>query len=190
MKASNLSIFLISTLGLAHPTVQTIKDAADPIPWGAFSVPSSSLSSPAPSPSSASSQPVSLGRAVIDNHCQTPIYVWSVGSEVKPEATILPSGRYFETFRADTKTGGIALKLSTVPDGLYQSAPQTILAYNLINETQVWYDVSDVFGDPFKGHPVALQPSDPQIFWSNGVPPAGSQIRAHDASADLVLTVC
>ncbi|KAJ5595165.1 Antigenic thaumatin-like protein [Penicillium hispanicum] len=190
MKSSSLVTSLIAALGLAHPTVQTTKDTADPIPWGAFSVPSSSPSPSAPSPSSASSQAAPLGRAIIDNHCQTPIYVWSVGSEVKPEATVLPSGRYFETFRADTKTGGIALKLSTVPDCLYQSAPQTILAYSLINGTEVWYDVSDVFGDPFKGHPVALQPSDPEILWSNGVPPAGSQVRAHDASTDLVLTVC
>jgi hypothetical protein len=87
------------------------------------------------------------------------------------------------------ETGGIALKVSTVHDGLYNSSPMTVFAYNLANG-KVWYDLSDVFGDPFAGHPVALQPSEPQISWQNGIPPSGSMVRVQDASVDLVLTVC
>lgn len=189
MKLSTLlPLFAFTPLTLAVPTIQTTQDKTDDIPYGAFPAPipaSSSLSAAAtPSPDIAR-----LGRAVIVNHCQTPIYIWSVGSTVRPQTTILPYGRYFETFRRDVGTGGIAIKISTVQDGLYTSAPQTVFAYNL-SRNKVWYDLSDVFGDPFKGHPVVLQPAEPQLYWQDGVPPAGSQVRVRDSSVDLVLTLC
>lgn len=103
--------------------------------------------------------------------------------------TLLPYERYFETFREDRGGSGIAIKISTVHDGLYTNAPQTVFAYNLSGE-QVWYDLSDVFGDPFQGHPVALRPAEPAIYWQNGVPPENSQVRVRNDSGDLVLTLC
>ena len=152
------------------------------VPYGAFPA----LSAPAASTSIAAR----LGRAVIENHCDFPVYVWSVGSKVKPVITVLPDARYSETFRQDVHTSGIALKITTKRDGLYTRAPQTVFAYNLDSPDQVWYDLSDVFGHPFRGHPVRLQPSEPEIYWKNGVPPSGSQTRVHDASEDLTLTLC
>jgi hypothetical protein len=95
-------------------------------------------------------------------------------------------------FREEKSTGGIAIKISTDIDGLYTSAPQMIFAYNLSNVSQgkVWYDLSDVFGDPFEGYPVSLTPAEPRISWTNGVPPAGSQVRVTQADTNLVLSVC
>lgn len=187
---------LLSLTTLAH-SIPTQNDITDAIPYGAFPPPASPpAATPSPTTSQSPSQIPSpspntqrLGRAVIANHCKTPIYIWSVGSTIRPEATVLPYTRYAETFRRDTGTGGIAIKISTARDGLYTSAPQTIFAYNVKND-QVWYDLSDVFGDPFKGHPVVLQPAEPEIFWRDGVPPKGSQVRVNDASMDLVLTLC
>lgn len=180
---------ILSLTTLAHSTsTKDVKTAT--IPYGAFPSPTSSTSiTPISTPKPASNDTGRLGRAVVANHCNTPVYVWSVGSVVQPRQTILQDGRYSETFRRDPGTGGIAIKISTVSDGLYSSAPQTIFAYNL-NDDKVWYDLSDVFGDPFEGHPVVLQPAEPQIYWQDGVPPAGSQVRENDASGDLVLTLC
>lgn len=170
-------LFSLITLGIAPPTL------AD-VPYGAFPAIPATPATPAASPSPG------LGAAIIQNHCKTPIFIWSVGSTVRSPKIILPYARYYEAFRKDLQTGGIALKISTESDGLYKSAPQTIFAYNLASPEQVWYDLSDVFGDPFRGHPVSLQPSEPRIYWADGVPPAGSQTRVHDASMDLVLTLC
>ncbi|KAJ5669527.1 Antigenic thaumatin-like protein [Penicillium macrosclerotiorum] len=181
-----LSIFTLASLALSSPTVEK---GSDVIPSGAFPPSSSSVSSSLKTPTPVSSVNSRLGRAIIVNHCRTPIFVWSVGSLVRPVELVWPGGRFYEKFRHDTITGGIALKISTSRDGLYKSAPQTIFAYNL-NEQEVWYDLSDVFGDPFTGHPVVLSPSEPQIAWASGVPPSGSQVRVQAASTDLVLTLC
>jgi hypothetical protein len=133
---------------------------------------------------------IPLGRAVVNNNCPMPIYLWSVGQEISSEIILYPGMEYYEVFRSDPRTGGIAIKITTVPDGLYTSAPQTVFAYNLVNDT-VWYDLSDVFGDPFEGDSVSLIPSEPAIHWDEGIPPSGSQVRMlNDATADLMLVVC
>ncbi|KAL3464982.1 hypothetical protein BJX64DRAFT_74604 [Aspergillus heterothallicus] len=130
-----------------------------------------------------------LGHAVVFNRCHRPIYLWSVGEHISAQNKIQPNQSYAELFRRDPKTGGIAIKITKVKDGLYTSAPQTVFAYNLV-EDLVWYDLSDVFGDPFMGDHVTLLPSEPAIRWEEGVPPRGSQVRMLDATTDLILTVC
>lgn len=182
---STLHLFCLASFALAHPTVL---EGSDDIPYGAFPSPSSTSLSPSATPTPATID-ARLGRAVIDNHCQTPIYLWSVGTVTRTPVTVLPGTRYGETFRHDHKSGGIAIKISTEENGLYDSAPLTVFAYNL-NDQNVWYDLSDIFGDPFKGHSVVLSPAEPPIDWDNGIPPAESQVRVRDASEDLVLTLC
>ncbi|KAH8427643.1 Bys1 family protein [Aspergillus melleus] len=130
-----------------------------------------------------------LGHAVVVNQCTRPVYVWSVASSVSPEITVQPHENYTEAFRHDGLTGGVGLKVTTIKNGLYISSPQTVFAYNLVDRA-VWYDLSDVFGDPFHGSKVSLLPSEPAITWEDGIPPAGSQVRIQDASKDLVLTLC
>ncbi|KKK12302.1 hypothetical protein P175DRAFT_0427078 [Aspergillus ochraceoroseus IBT 24754] len=129
------------------------------------------------------------GQAIVRNQCKEPLYLWSVGRMISPQIVIQSGQNYSEVFRRDQKTGGIAIKITTVMDGLYNSAPQTIFAYNLVDDI-VWYDLSDVFGDPFRGEPVTLMPSQPEIRWEEGVPPRGSQVRMQEASNDLTLTIC
>jgi len=78
------------------------------------------------------------------------------------------------------------------PHTLSTGKPQTIYAYNLDGNT-VWYDLSDVFGDAFKGHKLKVASADPacpSIVWEDGVPPAGSQVKNCGSGADVTLTLC
>ncbi|OQD83643.1 hypothetical protein PENANT_c016G00737 [Penicillium antarcticum] len=181
-------LLLLATLAVARPT--TTKNNVvhrAPIPDGSFITPTTPTSTPKPTPSRRPH-----GHAVIKNNCDFSIYLWSVGTAVQAEKTLLPNDVYSEIFREEKSTGGIAIKISTDVDGLYTSAPQMIFAYNLSNVAQgkVWYDLSDVFGDPFEGYPVSLTPAEPQINWADGVPPAGSQVRVTKADSNLVLSLC
>ncbi|GIJ82684.1 hypothetical protein Asppvi_001195 [Aspergillus pseudoviridinutans] len=146
-----------------------------------------------------------LGHATILNTCQDPIYLWSVGSTISPQFTVPPNTTYTEPYRRDPASGGIALKLTRVQNGLYTAAPQMVFAYNLV-ERQIWYDLSDVFGDPFLGYPVKVEyrsvdqgegrdegdegDEEKGIEWVDGVSPGGSMVRVAGAEGDLVLTVC
>ncbi|KAJ5093480.1 hypothetical protein N7456_009341 [Penicillium angulare] len=185
-----LSTLSLAALGTSQPASDETNDNVDDIPYGAFpSLTDSFVLYPTPAPD-VSPEVVYTGHAVVLNHCSFPVYLWSVGSDIKPEVTLFPSHRYVETFHRDVKSGGIAIKISTKRDGLFTSAPLTIFAYNLAGDGKVWYDLSDVFGDPFKGHRVSLSPSSPEISWADGRPTHGSQVRVHDAASDLVLTLC
>jgi hypothetical protein len=140
-----------------------------------------------------------LGHAVIHNTCTSTIYLWSVGSAISPEFTLPPNTTYTEIYRRDPASGGIALKITRVQDGLYATAPQMVFAYNLVGG-QVWYDLSDVFGDPFLGSPVRVEyrglagegeeDEEKKIEWEDGVSPGGSMVRVAGAEGDLILTVC
>lgn len=199
MYISSMLALSLASLALGHPSVHSNNlDARDDLPYGAFPTSSSTGSAnPSFTPPPPPPKPRKLGHAVVNNNCDFTVYLWSVGSDVKP-VQILDSGdSYDETFREDPNTGGIAIKLSTDVDGLYTSAPQMVFAYNLSyfkkrgdNGEKVWYDLSDVFGDPFQGYPVTLAPAEPAISWEDGVPPAGSQVRVIASSTTLVLSLC
>jgi hypothetical protein len=131
-----------------------------------------------------------VGNAVVDNGCRFPVYLWSVASTVSTEEALHPFTAYTEKFRADASTGGVAIKITTTPDGLHTGAPQTIFAYSLVGDL-VYYDLSDVFGDAFKGHRVSIGgPEGKGITWEDGVPPAGSQVLTQSAALDVVLRLC
>jgi hypothetical protein len=101
--------------------------------------------------------PEALGHAIVTNNCADPIYVWSVGGSAGAQTTIKPQHAYTEPYRVDDQTGGVALKITTESNGLYSNAPQLILAYALDLQTQrLYYDLSEKFGSPFRGHDVRL----------------------------------
>lgn len=134
-----------------------------------------------------------VGHAKVVNRCDFPVYLWSVGGSVGPEHKIAASGgTYSELLHHDPSSGGIALKLTTTPNGLYDGSPQTNFAYTLDGST-VWYDLSDVFGDAFSGDRLKVVPSVttcPKICWPGGVSPSGSQVRDCAATSDITLTLC
>jgi hypothetical protein len=133
-----------------------------------------------------------VGNASVLNFCSFPVYVWSVGSEVVGPAVLDTTESYTEEYAKDPVTGGKTLKITTDSNGLYDGTPQTDFAYSLDND-QIWYDLSDVFGDAFSGSQLVVgstNTSCPQIVWSAGTPPAGSQTKVCGSDNDVTLTLC
>ncbi|OJJ85901.1 Bys1 family protein [Aspergillus glaucus CBS 516.65] len=139
------------------------------------------------------------GHAIIRNSCAYPLYLWSVGASISPQYTLPAYHSYRESFRHDAVSGGVALKITTAPNGLFTGRPQTIFAYNLnVNASSVWYDLSDVFGDPFEGSEVKVgvmqkggkTSVEEGLRWADGVPPRGSQVRVVGAREDLRVEFC
>lgn len=134
-----------------------------------------------------------VGRAIVTNQCDGSLYLWSVGSSIGPQRTILKDTSYSEIFHRDPVSGGISLKITGVENGLFQpNVSQTNFAYNLDGNT-IWYDMSDIFGDGFAGRTMTVKPTDfscQSIVWSFGKPPAGSQVKNCQANTDLELTFC
>lgn len=134
-----------------------------------------------------------VGNARVVNRCPYPVTLWSVGSAISQPYTLgAGGGTYSEQFRRDPQTGGIAIKITKQPDGLYTGKPETIFAYNL-DGGNIWYDLSDVFGDAFSGCRLEEKSANagcPAIVWPNGIPPAGSQVKVCGADKDVTLTLC
>ncbi|PYH91413.1 hypothetical protein BO71DRAFT_460078 [Aspergillus ellipticus CBS 707.79] len=127
------------------------------------------------------------GHAKIHNNCTHPIYIWSIPpspTPSPPQTTLNSTQTYTEPYRHDPQTGGISLKLTTTPNGIYTGAAQTIFAYNFVDE-RVWYDLSDVGGHAFEGWRVSVsrvlkdsgrgnggngEREEEVIVWERGVP--------------------
>ncbi|KAF2020129.1 hypothetical protein BU24DRAFT_406721 [Aaosphaeria arxii CBS 175.79] len=130
-----------------------------------------------------------VGNAVVSNGSDEPFYVWSVGSTVGERREVLPGSAIVEAFRHDAQTGGIALKITKTNDGLYTGAPTQIFSYSLDGE-QVWFDLSTVFGDPFKGHKITVESANgPKIEWPTGTHPGGSQVKVAPSKNDVFFTL-
>lgn len=133
------------------------------------------------------------GSARVINHCPYPVTLWSVGSSVSAPSTLAAgTGSYSEPFRRDPVTGGIAIKITTAPDGLYTGAPQLNYAYSL-DGAQVWYDLSTVFGVAFPGKKLVVasaETSCPAITWTTGSSPGGSQVKTCTSGKDVALILC
>jgi hypothetical protein len=136
-----------------------------------------------------------VGSAIILNNSSSTIYAWSVGAAIGTRQTIVSGnapmstcknesnlltfsgGLYLEPLRKDPSSGGIALKITRGPDGLYNGEPQQVFSYNLADR-QVWYDLSSVFGAPFKGNRIEVTSNTGgDIIWAAGTNPGGSQLR-------------
>jgi hypothetical protein len=97
-------------------------------------------------------------------------------------------GTFTEPLRRDATTGGIALKITKTDDGLYTGAPTQIFSYSL-DGAKVWYDLSTVFGEPFKGQRVTVEsPGGGTISWPAGTNPGGSQVKDASSNGDVVFT--
>ncbi|KAF2004128.1 hypothetical protein P154DRAFT_485875 [Amniculicola lignicola CBS 123094] len=136
-----------------------------------------------------------VGRAIVSNLCDAPVYLWSVGSSISTQHVIPRDSSYSEVFHHDPISGGIAIKMTASENGLFNpNVSQTIFAYNLDGGT-IWYDMSDLFGDGFLGRRMYVKPSVtscPEIAWPFGKLPSGegSQVRHCTAETDLTLTFC
>ena len=134
-----------------------------------------------------------VGRAIVTNQCDEPIYLWSVGGSISGQNVIKKDQSYSEVFHRDPASGGIALKITNVESGIFKpNVSQTIFAYNL-DSNVIWYDMSDIFGDGFAGRTLSIKPTDSScqsIVWGSGKPPGGSQVKNCQANTNLELTFC
>ena len=134
-----------------------------------------------------------VGRAIVTNQCVEPIYLWSVGGSIGPQRTITKDTSYSETYHKDPASGGIALKITAIENGIFKpNVSQLIFAYNL-DPQLVWYDMSAIFGEAFAGRTLKITPTDSScasIVWGSGRQPAGSQVRNCGSNADLELQFC
>lgn len=129
-----------------------------------------------------------VGNAIVKNNSTQPFYLWSVGGSVGERQTVVPGGNYSEVLRHDATTGGIALKITKTEDGLYTGAATQIFSYSL-DGSQVWYDLSTVFGEPFQGQRLTVSSNGGgTINWPTGSNPGGSQVKVSSSNNDVVFT--
>ena len=111
----------------------------------------------------ASSAVVSAGSAIVNNHCAQPVYLWSVSDYADGEMhTIAPGGSYSEPYRTAKNGGGVSIKMAKVDnlwgvDGVQPDINQ--FEYTLAGN--IWYDISNINGNPFYTGGLTLTPSDP-----------------------------
>lgn len=136
---------------------------------------------------------VALGRAIITNQCDEPVYLWSVGSTVSNQTALPKDSSYAEIFHSDPESGGISIKVTSTPDGIFQNGTsQLVFAYSIDSST-VWYNMTSVFGDGFAGRTLRVQPSDEKcepISWYDGRAPKDDQIKSCEKGTNLELTFC
>lgn len=135
---------------------------------------------------------LALGNAVVTNNCDFNVYLWSVGGSIVDKGPLQKGNSYSEEFHRDFKSGGVTLKITTVPDGIYNNKPETDFAYNL-DSGAIWYDLSDVNGDPFAGHKLAMTSAStacPSTVWPNGTPDGTGTENCPDTNANVTLTLC
>ncbi|KAF1941124.1 hypothetical protein EJ02DRAFT_423345 [Clathrospora elynae] len=130
-----------------------------------------------------------IGNTLVFNNSTSPIYVWSVSSTVGPQQTVVSGGLYMEPLHRDENSGGIAIKITKKAGGLYSGDPQQIFAYSIDN-AQVWYDLSTVFGEPFAGQRVEVtSDTGGSIIWPKGSNPGGSQVKVASSDENVWFTV-
>lgn len=135
-----------------------------------------------------------LGAAKVLNSCPFPVYLAAVGSETSAVQTLPATGGTFaeSPFTLDPKTGGRTLKITREVDGLFTGKPQLNFAYTL-DGANVWYDLSNVFGDAFAGYKLVEKSADAGcgvIEWASGTSPGGSQVKTCGSGNDVTLELC
>jgi hypothetical protein len=124
-----------------------------------------------------------LGYAKVINDCSYPIYLWSVSNVTGPEVTLKPGMKYHEQF---STTHGVAIKITTVPGGIFNGSPEIDFGYT-VGSQGLFYDLTDVNGDPFNGKSGPIVPSDsscPTASLGQGT------VFCSDINTDLTLTPC
>lgn len=128
-----------------------------------------------------------VGRSKVTNNCDSSVYIWTVGSEMTGPDEIESGDTWAKDYWRDDVTGGIALKIAKEDDGVPAGDAHTIFSYTL-DPDRIWYDLSNVFGDPFEGEEVVLKGEGecPDIEWPEGVPTGGKSktLRTVDCGPD------
>jgi hypothetical protein len=142
-----------------------------------------------------------IGTASVKNFCDFEVYLWSVANLADNFMNRLPraTGEFNETYRANPNGGGISLKIATAP----YLIDITQFEYTYRSDIpDVYYDISNVNGYPFKKWGLALSPSfpncpfiscDPGVAHCSNVynkPHDDFATKSCNVSASLTLTLC
>ena len=142
-----------------------------------------------------------LGVAIIENQCRFEVYAWSVANVTNATTNSLTPGigGFAETFRTNPNGGGISLKIATTQND--SIITQFEYTYHT-NESNVYYDISNVNGYPFAEWGIALNPSftncssivcTPEVLICSNVynePNDDYAVKSCDTSSNLTLTLC
>ncbi|KPI35169.1 uncharacterized protein AB675_10156 [Cyphellophora attinorum] len=91
--------------------------------------------------------------AIVINQCGAPIYVASVKNNNNAQPWALPAGqRYTEPLLV--KSSGVSIKVQASPGGKVAQ-----FEFTLASDGKVYYDISNIDGNPFAAHGVSLVPS-------------------------------
>ena len=147
---------------------------------------------------------VSAAVAAISNHCDVPYFVWSV-SEVQSDMITIPDHTvvYNETYRSRADNGGgISIKIAkSNSNGNLPGTDISQFEYT-ITDSNVWYDLSNIDGNPLQGIAVLLSASDsscPTVQCASNDqvcksaynhPDDNASTHACAPNADLMLTLC
>lgn len=98
------------------------------------------------------------GSAIIQNHCEHEVYLWSIADSAEEKRTKLEAGgTYSEKYRVNDNGGGVSIKISDEDS----QDKVTQFEYTLSGgEPKVYYDLSNIDGYPFDDGGVTINPSD------------------------------
>ncbi|KAJ3497327.1 hypothetical protein NLG97_g1990 [Lecanicillium saksenae] len=127
--------------------------------------------------------------ASVYNNCKFDVTVFREGATVDAGLSVAAGSVQTWGYPKEGEATN-ALKITRGPDGLEQHEPQLVFSYS-INDGKVAYDLSEVYGDAFKGFKVEASANDencPKIEWDNGVSPGGANPAA-SCSAEVAIAV-
>lgn len=112
---------------------------------------------------------VSAGTTTLLNKCSFPVYFSTVSDFAAPVKTLQSGETYNESYLTNPNGGGVSVKIAKDPS----LASATQFEYTLMPGT-LWYDLSNINGDPFQADGMSLMTSDPNC--RNVLCPAGNTI--------------
>ncbi|KAH7135613.1 hypothetical protein B0J11DRAFT_164326 [Dendryphion nanum] len=94
-------------------------------------------------------------KAIVTNHCKYDVHIWSVPEQegIASNLVLKSGGSYEEPFRFGTKVNpGIAIKVSSHPNGIYDGKDEIDFAYSLdkSDDHKVWVSLELVRGKAFE----------------------------------------
>jgi len=89
------------------------------------------------------------GNANVVNNCPSDIYLWSVGDVSSPMFHVSAGANWTEPYQT-RQSGGISIKISPTTSDV------TIVQFEYTLDSHLWYDLSNVNGNPFQGSDLLL----------------------------------
>lgn len=129
--------------------------------------------------------------ASVWNKCDFDVTVHTAGSTISA-GEVLQAGRILTNGYPKEGEPTNSFIITRNPDGLAKAEPQTIFSFS-VNNGKVSYDVTDVYGDAFKGFKVEASANDascPKIQWDSGIPPPGNHAGTCSADVSIAAVLC